>query len=75
MSKSPTTKDDRICRVCDGGPGNDGPCLCGMHVYDPPVPQAEHDGTSPNDWSEEGFKFENISPRHSQFPRKDESNG
>lgn len=27
--------DERICRICDGGPGNDGVCLCGSHVYEP----------------------------------------
>jgi hypothetical protein len=24
-----------ICRVCDGGPGNNGVCLCGEHAYGP----------------------------------------
>ena len=27
-------KDDRICAVCDGGPGNEGVCLCGLHAYE-----------------------------------------
>lgn len=30
--------DNRICRICDGGPGNEGVCLCGAKVWeeDPP---------------------------------------
>jgi len=27
-----------ICRVCDGGPGNNGVCLCGEHAYGPNDP-------------------------------------
>jgi len=26
-------RDDRICAICDGGPGNQGVCLCGHHAY------------------------------------------
>ena len=29
-----TGADNRICRVCDGGPGNNGVCLCGLHDYE-----------------------------------------
>lgn len=28
------TKDNRICAICDGGPGNEGVCLCGRHAYE-----------------------------------------
>lgn len=27
-------EDGVICAVCDGGPGNDGPCLCGMKAWE-----------------------------------------
>lgn len=30
--------DTRICRVCDGGPRNQGTCLCGMKAWDEAVP-------------------------------------
>ena len=30
-----------ICRVCDGGPGNAGVCLCGAKAYDGPTPDRE----------------------------------
>lgn len=26
--------DNRLCRICDGGPGNEGACLCGMEAWD-----------------------------------------
>lgn len=26
--------NDRICAICDGGPGNHGACLCGMRKYE-----------------------------------------
>lgn len=29
--------DDRICKICSGGPGNHGACLCGMEVWDSPA--------------------------------------
>jgi hypothetical protein len=32
-AKSEPTRDERICAICDGGPGNDGVCLCGHHAY------------------------------------------
>lgn len=28
-----THRDERICAICDGGPGNQGVCLCGHHAY------------------------------------------
>lgn len=31
--KITTTPQKMICEVCDGGPGNDGVCLCGMEAY------------------------------------------
>ena len=35
----PPAPDAPICRVCDGGPGNNGVCLCGERAYDaPPAP-------------------------------------
>ncbi|MBV2149900.1 hypothetical protein KRZ98_16775 [Sphingobium sp. AS12] len=30
-----TATDRRICMICDGGPGNDGVCLCGARHYAP----------------------------------------
>lgn len=30
----PPAADSRICRVCDGGPGNDGSCLCGHRRWE-----------------------------------------
>lgn len=27
-------KDDRVCKICDGGPGNECACSCGMRVWD-----------------------------------------
>lgn len=27
-------RDQRVCRVCDGGPGNYNACSCGMRYYD-----------------------------------------
>ncbi len=29
-----TIADTRICRFCDGGPGNEGVCLCGRRAYE-----------------------------------------
>lgn len=29
--------DPHICTVCDGGPGNDGPCLCGERRWEQPA--------------------------------------
>ena len=35
----PPAPDAPICRVCDGGPGNNGVCLCGERAYNaPPAP-------------------------------------
>ncbi|UTC28089.1 hypothetical protein GURKE_00570 [Brevundimonas phage vB_BpoS-Gurke] len=28
--------DTRICRICDGGPGNEGVCLCGAEAWEDP---------------------------------------
>jgi hypothetical protein len=33
QAKTEPTRDDRICAICDGGPGNQGVCLCGHHAY------------------------------------------
>ncbi len=27
-------RDNRICRICDGGPGNEGVCLCGAQAWE-----------------------------------------
>ena len=32
-NKAEQVRDDRICAICDGGPGNQGVCLCGHHAY------------------------------------------
>lgn len=36
LSQQPAA-DSRICRVCDGGPGNDGSCLCGHRKWEQPA--------------------------------------
>lgn len=33
-------RDQQICKVCDGGPGNHGVCLCGIHKYEQTYPNA-----------------------------------
>lgn len=40
--KTPAKTDNRICATCDGGPGNDGPCLCGEERWVEPDPLADH---------------------------------
>ena len=47
-------RDERICAICDGGPGNYGVCLCGHHAY------GEANETSA------GTDAESASPIHSQ---------
>jgi hypothetical protein len=34
---TPTTEDNRICAICDGGPGNEGVCTCGMKKWEEPA--------------------------------------
>ena len=29
--------DNRVCRICDGVPGNNCACLCGFEYWDAPV--------------------------------------
>jgi NTP pyrophosphatase (non-canonical NTP hydrolase) len=33
-----TESENRICAVCDGGPGNEGNCLCGAEAWENPEP-------------------------------------
>lgn len=39
-AQEPVAWKDRICTICDGGPGNDGPCLCGMEKWNAAPPPA-----------------------------------
>lgn len=38
---SEPNKDERICAVCGGGPGNKGVCLCELRAYGPPKPASD----------------------------------
>lgn len=39
-AQEPVAWKDRICTICDGGPGNDGSCLCGMEKWNAAPPPA-----------------------------------
>ncbi|WP_312784635.1 hypothetical protein [Brevundimonas sp.] len=41
LRAQPSARDNRICRICDGGPGNEGVCLCGEEAWE--QPQARED--------------------------------
>ncbi len=41
MAPEAPARDERICQICDGGPGNDGACLCGAHAYEASPPACE----------------------------------
>lgn len=36
LRAQPPARDNRICRICDGGPGNEGVCLCGEEAWEQP---------------------------------------
>lgn len=39
MTATPAREpDNRVCKICDGGPGNECACYCGMEVWDTPTP-------------------------------------
>src|SRR5690606_17426731 len=39
-----TPQDTRICKVCDGGPGNNGVCTCGVKAWGTEAMKAVTDG-------------------------------
>lgn len=43
QAKQKPPRDERICVICDGGPGNQRVCLCGHHAYGEANADVSHD--------------------------------